>query len=387
MAKKRVYGEGSITQRKDGRWQISVPGLDGQRRYAYADTPKEAEKVRRKLLSEVEQGKVPASKQPFQEHVKEWLEMKRKSQDYKPNTYLGTVYTFNAHFIPAFGHIPLSKLSPSHIQKFYSKLLDQSLSPNTIRRYHQKLNVCLKSAIKQGKIDSNPCERVELPKRKKSKNNHLNQEDAHRLLKAIQKHKLLSTLIPLALVTEAREGELLALTWDDVDLEQGTISITKTLTQEMAGEESEKRILWGIVPPKSESGIREISLPDFAISMLRKHKTAQFKKQLASGVPGTKNLVFPGPKGEYTRPSNVRQCFKRLVTRLNLDITFHDLRHTGATLLLESGVSPLVVQERLGHSDIKITLGIYGHVTPRMRNQAVGTLDTLFSDQKDTEAI
>src|SRR6266567_4659056 len=80
MAKKRVYGEGSITQRKDGRWQISVPGADGKRRYAYADTPKEAEKVRRKLLSEVEQGKAPASKQPFEVHVKEWLDMKRKSR-------------------------------------------------------------------------------------------------------------------------------------------------------------------------------------------------------------------------------------------------------------------------------------------------------------------
>jgi hypothetical protein len=103
--KKKVYGEGSVTERKDGRWQVSVPGLDGKRRYAYADGEKEAEKLRRQLLSEVEQGKLPPSRQPFQAHVREWLEMKRKSKDYKPNMYINVVKRMDTHFIPVFGHI------------------------------------------------------------------------------------------------------------------------------------------------------------------------------------------------------------------------------------------------------------------------------------------
>lgn len=155
----------------------------------------------------------------------------------------------------------------------------------------------------------------------------------------------------------------------------------------MLDEEGERHLLWSIVPPKSESGIREVTLPGFAIEVLKQQKTAQFKKQLATGVQNPKNLVFPSPKGNYTCLTNVKRQFKRLMNRLHLDITFHGLRHTGATLLLESGISPLVVQERLGHSDIKITLGIYGHVTPRMRDQTTGTLETLFSNQKNSEAI
>jgi integrase len=389
MAKKRLYGEGSITKRKDGRYQVSVPGIDGKRRYDYADTPKDAEKLRRQMLLEVEQGKLPASKQPFQVHVREWLEMKRKGgRGYKPNSYINFVIRMDAHFIPELGHIPLNKLSASHIQKLVTKFLDDGLHPNTIREYCGTLSACLDAAVRQGKIAVNPCHRVELPRAVKPKNGFLTQEEAL-TLDACKKHKLFCVLVPLALATEARVSELLALTWDDIDLERGTLSITKTITKEMHIDEGGKRI-YSIQTtlPKTESGERDILLPDFAVKALRSHKTSQTKKMLASGKRNPLNLVFPGAKGAYW-PSSVSHMFKRFAGKLGFDIAFHDLRHTGATLLLESGVAANVVQQRLGHANIRVTLGIYGHVTRKMKDQSALTLETLFTDPKrdDFEAM
>lgn len=385
--KKRVYGEGSVTERKDGRWQISVPGADGKRRYGYADSEKEAEKLRRALLSEVEQGKLPPSRQPFQIHAREWLEMKKRGGG-KPNSYIGAVHRMDAHFIPAFGHIPLNKLTASHIQKLYNKLLDEGLNPNTIRDYHCTLKVCLDSAVKQGKLNTNPCSRVELPKKKKSKNSHLEQEDALRLLEAMKRHKLFCVLVPLALASEARESELLALTWDDVDFEKGTISINKTLTRTL-GNEEKPRLFLTTVTPKSESGTREISLPDFAIEALRNHKIAQRKEIFARGKQNKKNLLFVTRHGGWYWPNTLWGMFDRFVSKLGLDITFHDLRHTGATLGLQEGISPLEMQHRLGHSDIQTTLGVYGHVTRKMEDQAKTALNNLFTGKQkgDSEAI
>lgn len=386
--KKKVYGEGSVTQRKDGRWQVSVPGPDGKRRYGYADNPKDAEKLRRQLLSEVEQGKLPPSKQPFEIHAREWLENKKRSGG-KPSTYLGAQYRMECHFIPAFGNIPLNKLTHEHIERLYNKLLDEGLNPNTIRQYHQTLKACLDSAVKKQKLNVNPCSRVDLPKKAKPKNNHLEQEDALKLLEAIQGHRLLGTLVPLALASEARESELLALSWDDVDFERGLIHINKTLTRSL---EAEGNIRYPIqaVPPKSESGIREITIPGFALEALKKHRTAQRKKMWGQGKQNPKDLLFPNPKGGYYWPTSVYKLFQRVAAKHGYaDLTFHDLRHTGATLLLEAGVPANVVQERLGHADIAVTLRTYAHVTKKMKDQSANTLQNLFAEGKnaDSEAM
>lgn len=378
MAKKRVYGEGSVTQRKDGRYQVSVPGPDGKRRYGYADSQKDAEKLRRQMLTDSEQGRVPASKQLFQVHAREWLEMRKRGGG-KPNSYISAVYQVDGRFVPALGHIPLNKLTPAHIQKFYHQLLDEGLSPNTIRDYHTTLKTCLDSAVKQRKIEINPANHVELPKKKKPKNNHLSQEDALRLLEAVKDNKLFSILVPLALATEARESELLALTWDDIDMENGVIKVQRTVTRV---RDEDGRLFLSTVTPKSESGIRDISLPQFAIDTLRTHKVGQIKRQLSSGRQNKKNLVVPAPSGNYYWPESVTKSFARLARKLGFDITFHDLRHTGATLLLESGVDANTVKERLGHSHIGTTLGTYGHVTKKMKDKSIDTLDSLFAEPK-----
>ncbi|GHO91015.1 hypothetical protein KSF_010630 [Reticulibacter mediterranei] len=311
--------------------------------------------------------------------------MSSRGAGYKPNTYTKAVYRMDAYFVPVLGHIALNKLAPGHIQKLVNKMLDQGLNPNTIREYISTLHTCLESAVKQGKIDSNPCDRVELPKKIKSKNNFLSQDEALQLLDACKDHKLFSVLVPLALATEARESELLALTWSDIDLEQGLVSINKTLTSEKQ-EQGEKKLAINSVTPKSESSKRVLTLPDFAIAALRSHR----KQQLAAGTPNPLNLLFPSPDtGSHYWPTSVSSAFSRFARKRDFAITFHDLRHTGATLLLESGTDPKTVSERLGHSDVAFTMNIYGHVTRKMKDQSANTLNSLFtaSQKGKNEAI
>jgi integrase len=388
MAKRRVYGEGTVTYReKENRYQVSVPGVDGKRRYAYAKTEREAERLRRKLLAEAEQGKLPESKQPFSKHAHEWLEMKSKTGDHMASTALNVGYRFHAHFLPALGDLPLNKITPGHIQKLYNKLLDAGIAPSTLKVYHSGLKGCFESAVKQGKIDANPCSKVALPKSKKPKNSYLSLEDADKLVQACKGHRVLDALLPVALGTGARECELLALTWDDIDLDRGMLRINKTLVRKR-GSKGETRVVLAVNKPKTESGIRDITLPGFVLEALRMYKIRQMKQALASGKP-VSQLVFSTKNGDYIWPNSLVDQLQRRISKkgIGLDIRFHDLRHTSATLLLEAGIPANVVQERLGHADLRTTLAVYGHVTARMKDQASTTLDTLFSGAKNVSEV
>jgi integrase len=376
--KKRIYGEGSITHRKDGRFYVSVPDPSGRngRRGTYAKSEREAEKLRRKLLADVERGHVPESKQPFRDHAHDWMEIKRRG-GYAPNTYFNMRTTFDAHFLPALGDLPLNEITASNIQNIYNKMLDAGLSPNSVRRYHSRLKSCLDLAVKQGKIEINPCRRVELPRAKKPKNACLEEEEVHKLLEACSEHQLLKTLVPLALASSAREGELLALTWQDVDLEAGILRINKSLSR---GLDQHGRQTISSRETKTESSVREILLPSFAVDALRLHRNEQREWDLSSGRRNRANLIFCTRNGTPIYANNMTRIFKRFATRLGLGhVTFHDLRHTSATMLLEDGASAIAVQQRLGHSDIKITLGVYGHSTKRLQDQAAKLLDSRFS--------
>ncbi len=196
----------------------------------------------------------------------------------------------------------------------------------------------------------------------------LNAEEAQRLLEAAKGDRL-EALLVLALTTGMRQGELLGLQWEDVDLKTGTVYIRRTLL-ELKGK---------LTLGETKSGRnRRVDLPDIAVETLREHR----KRMLAEGHPGP--WVFCDTQGGPIRKSNLtRRWFKPLLQRAGLpDIRFHDLRHTAATLLLTLGVHPKIVQERLGHSQISLTLDTYSHVLPSMQREAARKLDTLFESAR-----
>jgi integrase len=172
-----------------------------------------------------------------------------------------------------------------------------------------------------------------------------------------------------------RRGELLALRWRNVDLAAGMIRVVESLEQTKAGLRFKST--------KSEKG-RGVALPSFAVEELRRHKQAQAEALLALAVRQSGDtLVCARVDGQPKQPASLTHEFTYLVGRMGRGfprVRFHDLRHTHATQLLASGVHPKVVQERLGHSTIAVTMDIYSHVSPTMQADAVAKLDLAFGD-------
>jgi integrase len=178
----------------------------------------------------------------------------------------------------------------------------------------------------------------------------------------------------MAATTGMRRGELLGLKWDDIDLNRRSVQLRRTL-QRVAGA--------GLVEEetKTPSSRRLIALTRLAAAELKEHRVKQAEQRLAAGPAWeTRDFVFSTALGRPIDEGNLSRSYKRSIRRAQLpDLRFHDLRHTAATLLLQEGVNPKVVQEMLGHSTIKVTLDLYSHVTPHMQEAAADALDRLFT--------
>ena len=183
----------------------------------------------------------------------------------------------------------------------------------------------------------------------------------------------LSALWWLAVHTGMRRGELLALQWQDIDLDKKVLAVRRTLTRGADG------LTFG--EPKSVSGRRAIALPDICVEKLRNHRIHQLEQRLqASSAWQETDLVFERGDGRVLHPNTLSGTFMRLTKQAGLPrIRFHDLRHSAATLMLSNGVHPKIVQERLGHSDISMTLNRYSHVSMDMQREASDQLAELLA--------
>jgi integrase len=183
----------------------------------------------------------------------------------------------------------------------------------------------------------------------------------------------IEALLLVAVTTGMRRGELLALHWDDVDLEKGVLYIRRTMSK-IAGYgymESE---------PKTRTGRRKVVLPDVAVEVLKEHRVRQDQIRSDAGEKWHEHgIVFCNNFGGFFNPDRLLKIFNKLLRDAGLlHMRFHDLRHSAATILLTSGVHPKVVQERLGHSTIAMTLDVYSHVLPSIQQEAADKIDDLF---------
>lgn len=373
--KRRAHGEGSVHQRKDGRWQADMTLENGRRRYFYGKTKKEALDKMHKAQQDQRQGTlIEASQQTLEAFMKQWLQAKRL--ELKDGTFVYYKSFSQNYIIPTLGNIRLQKLTESHIQTVYLDLLEEEdLSVNTIRLIHAVLRNALDAAVKMRKITSNPANLVTLPKAVKKELAFLTIEQAQKLLEVAHNHKL-ETLLTIAIATGMRQGELLALRWSDIDFQKGTVHVIRSLSYRNPDETGARH---KEEEPKTASSKRTIPLPDFAVDALQRHRVRQLEQRLQSSEWEEKGLVFPNAKGGYLWLGPMRAQFRKLLEEAGLPrIRFHDLRHSAATILLAMGVSPKVIQERLGHSNISTTLGVYGHVTESMQKEAIDKLNDQF---------
>jgi len=381
---KRGHGEGTIYQRKDGRWVASITLENRRRKTFYSKTRKEVQEKLRVALNEQKQGILSTGpQQTMKQFLEQWLE-----EVHKPSIRIGTYKGYRGyldkHILPALGHIPIQKLTPQHIQAFYSRKQQEGLSAKSVNNIHGMLHKALDHAVRWGLAPRNVCDAVSLPKQSRHETQPLTEKQARQLLVAARGHSL-EGLLTLAVTTGMRSGELLALKWQDINFDTDSLHIRRSM-----GYISGKGYLE--FEPKTSRSRRKIVLPSFVCEALKQHRTRQLEARLKAGTRWQDHeLVFCNIYGGYLDPAHLRQRFDKLLKDAGLpDVRFHDLRHSAATILLSMGVPAKVVQEILGHSQISMTMDIYSHVLPDMQQEAMAKMNDLFrhdildGDEDDT---
>ena len=367
---KRGNSEGSIFQRSsDGRWVGSLTLSGGRRKSVYGTTRQEASRKLAKALHDRELGigDVPENV-TVEQWIGQWLETVESTV--RRSTYVRYEGLMRVHIVPRIGKVRLARLTPVRVQKLYKEMLDVGLSPTTVRHAHAVLHRALGRAVRFNLLVRNPCDMVDAPRNAKPNHKFLTTEQSKVLLEAAKGDRL-EALITLALMTGCREGELLALRWGNVDLVKGTMTIVESLTP------------WGFSETKTDSGRRQIPLPQMVVQSLQRHHTAQMVERLAAGSRWHNlDLVFGNTVGGPISPQNlVTRSFYPLLERASLPrMRFHDLRHSAASLLLAMGVHLIVTKEILGHASIEITANLYSHLAPTMTRDATDGLGELLSE-------
>jgi len=245
--------------------------------------------------------------------------------------------------------------------------LPEGLDRRTVNYVHTILHRAFKDAVRWGRLARNPASAAD-PPRAGQRSDGVHAWDAATLRTFLARSResgdRLHAVWVLLATTGMRRGEVIGMRWKDVDLDKGRVRVVQTITQ--------IRSQVAVGEPKTAQGRRSIALDDATVSVLREHRKAMLEERLLVGSDfSDEGLVFHEPDGSKLRPDAVSGRFIRRVNQYGLPrLTLHGLRHTWATLALEQGIHPRVVQERLGHSTIAITLGIYSHVTPTLHDEA-----------------
>ncbi len=382
MAGKRGNNEGTIYHRRDGRWQAQKSMPDGARRTVSGKTREEVVKLLKELDGEAERiarlgpGHRYRTLGDLFSAVTATIMTSRA-----PRTGLTARY-YLAHYAADLATLPPEKLTPGHIQRLYATLLARGLAASTVNHLHAVLHRVLESATRQGVFPRNYCDLVDAPRAVHKEQRALTPEEARALLAAAQGDRL-EALFVLALATGMREGELLGLRWDAVDLAHGQVQVTRNLTFVNGA--------WDLKTTKSAKSRRILYLGRVARAALAAHQARQDEERavLADTWDGSWNLVFCTLRGTPLHVGNVMtRHFKPLLQRADLgELRFYDLRHTAATLLLLAGIHPKVVSEMLGHASVVLTLNTYSHVTPAMHLTAASAMDHLLLGEAASDSV
>jgi len=264
------------------------------------------------------------------------------------------------------GGLAIRSLSPMHVMAVLRRLEEQGASPRGRQMSYTVLRTALRDAVRLRLLPANPMDAVSRPRAPRQEIRHFDAAQVRKLL-AAARGDAFEALYPLAVGTGLRLGELLGLRWGDFDLESGAVHVRR------ASVEDRKSGAVTFEEPKTSRSRRKVDLPAFAVTAVVQHRAR------LGAVPHPERLVFTASDGSPVRRSNLhRRSWKPLLKRAQLpDLPFHGLRHSAATLALAAGVNPKVVQERLGHSSITLTLDTYSHSVPTLGREAADRVDSL----------
>ena len=343
---------------------------------------KEAENRLAELLHQLDNGIfVKPTNTTLREYLERWLKDYCES-NLAPRTVEGYENIVRHHLIPSLGQIYLTQLKPQHIQHVYSEKLAAGFSHRTVRYIHTTLRKSLQNALKMGMIARNPADAVEPPKVHHHEMKTMNESDIHIFLE-FAKSTIYYPLFYLSLFTGMRRSELLALRWCDVDLLLCHVSVTRTLHRLQDGS-----II--IRQPKTEKGRRLLSLSPSTAIVLAEHRQQQEQLRQSIGLTLKEDdFVFCHEDRSPLLPNTVSHAWAKLASKVGLKgVRLHDARHSHASLMLKQGVHPKIVQERLGHASIQITLDTYSHVAPGLQQAAANHFDNVLlnKDKQSSES-
>ncbi|MFB8266368.1 tyrosine-type recombinase/integrase [Streptomyces sp. NPDC055955] len=371
--KRNPNGAGTITKRKDGRYQCAVYVLqpDGTRarKFAYGKSWTECDTKRRELLDKVDQGvPVPTRSARLSEWLPYWLD-----NVIKPRRKLSTYDKYEAHvriyLSPMLGAKRLESLGVADVRRFLVRLENQTTAA-TAKESHRVLRSALSSACNEELITRNVAKLVEPPRADARELHPWTLDETLDFLAASRKDPLYAAFV-LAIGMGLRRGEIVGLRWSDLDLDNRVLYVRQQ-TQRRRG------VLYDD-DPKSRRR-RVVPLPGLCIAPLRWHRMRQAAARAKAGETWAtgSDYVFTTRTGRPVEPRNVYRSFTRVAQSAGIRvIRLHDARHGTATLLTAAGVAPRVVMEILGHSQISITMDVYTHVVQDTQREAMSHMDRL----------
>ncbi len=357
-----------LKKREDGRYAVTAV-INGKRKYFYGSTQKKAIEQKEAYLKKVVNASNFDGTITLAEWAFKWLEIKKGTV--KENTLYSYKEVIKRHILPYLGSITLANLSVTNVRLLLTNL--EGYSTRTIRYTHTILNAMIKQAVDDEIIGNNVVAKVKKPLLVKTKQmSTLTKEEVQAFLDNISDPEHYALFLT-AFATGLRRSELLGLTWADVDLKKGVISVTQTVVRSGMDVITSKTT-------KTASSRRSISIDNKTLATLKKHRLNVQKRMIATYGWRNNDLVFPGEKGDPRYPTHVSHLCKKYAKLINrADFSFHGIRHTHVTLLLENGVNFKVIQMRLGHSSIVETMNTYAHITPSVEADVVEKIFNVLS--------
>lgn len=354
-----------------------VTGKYPQKRFSGYKSKTQARQEKKRIELEVKQGTYLVDQDiKLATFLQKWLDHKSKHvtegtmSHYRPYV--------NKHLIPHLGHVDIGKVKPSHIQQLYDYYVEEEILTNTsIKHMHRILHNAYNAAIKWEYVSRNPCLGASPPAPEKKMMQTWDEIDIQTFLEENMNHRLYMFYL-LALSTGMRKGELLGLTWDNIDFTNSVLAVTQAVRKKKGGGYELGKV-------KTKYAERTISLFDHVNEALKKHKKDQMAYKMENRQSyEDQGLVFATGNGTFFSPHNIQRYWAQSLKESAVKpIRFHDLRHTHATLLLKMKEHPKVVQERLGHSSITVTLDLYSHVMPNIQKEAATNFGQhIFGDAK-----
>ncbi len=318
----------------------------------------------------------------FSELVEEYFRL------YAPTLKEITAYNYKNHieyhFMDYFGNRKLKDITPAVITDFFATHKSmvkgdmKTLSPNHAKQIYTVMRSLFTFAVKQEYIKESPCRNIILPQDKSNdeeKKNYLSADELSDFLELFKGYSQFNTIIKTLLYTGMRAGECLGLMWEDIDFDNRKIHIHHTLASV-----GDKKYL---TTPKTKTSNRYQIINDTLYDLLKKHRTEQRKVQLAIGADYKHpEMVFTSDTGDYKDRSSLYGSFKNRLKGTEFKfMTLHMLRHSNATLLLNSGMDLKVISEHLGHANIKVTADVYTVVLDDTRRKTADKIEEILTEK------